>query len=69
MRSRHEFKLALVGVLAIVALSLTATALTRSGAVTIEMRVWQDVDDPLTHYVSARPEGGDWRTLGTVPCP
>ncbi len=37
--------------------------------VTIELRVWQHVLDAERIYVSARPEGGDWRTLGTIPLP
>ena len=37
--------------------------------VIIELRVWQHVLDAEHIYVSARPEGGDWRTLGTVPLP
>ena len=38
-------------------------------AVTIETRVWQHVDDPTRIFLSARPEGGSWATLGTVPLP
>lgn len=37
------------------------------GAATVEVRVWQNVDDDRDLYVSARPAGGSWRTLGTVP--
>ena len=36
---------------------------------TVEVRVWQDVGDELDIYISARPAGGDWRTLGTIPLP
>ena len=35
----------------------------------IELRVWQDVDDAEDLWVSARPSGGSWRTLGTVEFP
>ena len=35
--------------------------------VVVELRVWQDVNDASNLYVSARPEGGDWRGFGTVP--
>ena len=31
------------------------------------MRVWQRVSDDQALYISARPEGGSWRTLGTIP--
>ena len=33
----------------------------------VEVRVWQRVTDAERLYVSARPEGGSWRTLGTIP--
>ncbi len=35
----------------------------------IELRVWQHVRDAGRIYVSARPAGGDWRTLGTILFP
>ncbi len=38
-------------------------------AVTVEMRLWQDVDNAEDVWISARPKGGDWRTLGTIPFP
>ena len=38
-----------------------------AGAPTVEVRVWQNVDDDRDLYVSARPAGGSWRALGTVP--
>ena len=37
--------------------------------VIIEMRVWQRVDDAENLWVSARPRGGRWDTLGTIPLP
>lgn len=33
----------------------------------VEVRVWQDTRDDRNLYLSARYEGGSWRTLGTVP--
>ena len=36
---------------------------------TVEVRVWQDVNNALSIYISARPEDGSWRTLGTIPLP
>ena len=33
------------------------------------MRVWQRVSDAQALFISARPEGGSWRTLGTIPLP
>ncbi len=37
--------------------------------VSIEVRVWQDVRDGKSLYVSARPADGLWATLGTIPLP
>ena len=45
--------------------ALPATAQTE--AANVELRVWQRIEDPLRIYVSARPEGGSWGTLGTIP--
>ena len=36
------------------------------GTSTVELRVWQHVDDAGRIHVSARPAGGDWATLGTI---
>ncbi len=33
----------------------------------VEVRVWQSTSDAESLYISARPEGGDWGTLGTIP--
>ena len=55
----------LVGALA---LSIVTGAAARSeGGVTVELRVWQHVEDEDLHYISARLADGSWRTLGTVP--
>ena len=34
--------------------------------VDVHVRVWQDVSDPLRLFISARPAGGRWDTLGTI---
>lgn len=34
---------------------------------TVEVRVWQKTEDAQALYISARPEGGSWATLGTIP--
>ena len=34
---------------------------------TVEVRVWQKIADERALYVSARPAGGSWATLGTIP--
>ena len=36
-------------------------------AANVEVRVWQRVSDASALYISARPEGGSWATLGTIP--
>ncbi len=43
--------------------------LDRRPSVTIEVRVWQDVEDSRAIYISGRHAGGSWRTLGTIPLP
>lgn len=49
--------------------ALSALAATQSVNQTFEIRVWEDVNDPTANYISARPEGGSWRTLGTISIP
>ena len=41
----------------------------RTAPVTVEARVWQHVSDHRNIHISARPAGGDWTVLGTVPLP
>lgn len=59
----------IIGVLAMgLALAVGAVALSQSQrTANIEVRVWQSRSDAERLYISARPEGGSWRTLGTVP--
>ena len=40
-----------------------------SGESDVEVRVWQNVNNARSIYISARPEGGSWATLGTIPLP
>ena len=35
----------------------------------VEVRVWQRVSNALSIHISARPQGGSWATLGTLPLP
>ena len=47
-----------------------ASAATVGGdAAVVELRVWQNVYNAGQLWVSARPEGGSWATLGTIPFP
>ena len=41
----------------------------RAAPATVEVRVWQDVANTQRIYISARPAGGDWGALGTIPFP
>lgn len=56
--------------IAILAGALTLPAALSAGAqdstATVELRLWQHVEDPLRIYVSARHEAGSWATLGTI---
>ena len=61
--------LVVAGLALLLGLAVAGPALARGGgeAASVEVRVWQHVDDERDLYVSARPAGGSWRTLGTVP--
>ncbi len=46
---------------------ITIPARARSGtAVSIEIRIWERIDDPIEHYISARRAGGDWAAFETT---
>ena len=56
----------------VVALGVSIAAGVIAGAsrtVNVEVRVWQDVDQPDSLWLSARPDGGSWADLGTIPVP
>ncbi len=59
----------LLGALLAVALGgvTTADASSDSAETIVELRIWQHVEDAEDIWVSARPQGGDWDTVGTVP--
>ena len=67
-RARARMPLA-VGLALLVGVAVAGPAMAQDGggAATVEVRVWQSVDDDRDLYVSARPAGGSWRALGTVP--
>ena len=55
---------------ALVAVSVGAGVLAQSQrTANVEVRVWEDVNDPERNFISARPEGGSWSTLGTIRLP
>lgn len=37
--------------------------------VVVEVRVWEDTSEPESNYISVRPQGGSWQTLGTIAIP
>ena len=71
---RTVLLMAFVGAIAalLASLGIGDTALAESDdaggeTVVIELRVWQHVDDAEDVWLSARPRGGRWDTLGTIP--
>ena len=48
---------------------VTSAATVGGDAAVVELRVWQNVYNAEQLWVSARPEGGSWATLGTIPFP
>ena len=67
-RARWRGPLA-VALALLVSLAATGPAMAQGGAsaASIEVRVWQNVDDDHDLHVSARLAGGSWRALGTRP--
>lgn len=59
-----------MALVAVLAVAVVGTGHAKDNAeATVEVRVWQHVEDPDDIHVSARPAGGAWRTLGTIPLP
>ena len=58
-----------IGALLAALVALAAAGVDAQSGVTanVEVRVWQRVSDASSLYISARPEGGSWGTLGTIP--
>ena len=72
MMHRPALRNGMIGALALVLALLAgldiaaADEQSAGSAVTLAVRVWQTVSLPERVYISARPEGGDWATLGTI---
>ena len=60
-------RLLLLVVTPFVALGLVTSTVTAQSEATVEVRVWQGVSNAHNLHISARPAGGSWRTLGTIP--
>ena len=58
--------LAVVTLAAVAGVGLGASA---QSTANVEVRVWQSVSDARSLYISARPEGSSWATLGTISLP
>ena len=75
MKGEHLLRFAIATVLAALFAAAPGAGLgsaeTEAGVstVTVEMRLWQDVHNAENVWISARPEGGSWRALGTIPFP
>ena len=60
----------IVALVVALAVSIAASVIARATrTVNVEVRVWQDVDQPDALWLSARPDGGSWADLGTIPVP
>ncbi len=57
----------IAGLVAVIAIGGAVTFAQSSRTANVEVRVWESTSDPTLNYISARPEGGSWRTLGTIP--
>lgn len=57
--------------LAVIAVGGTVTTVGAQGntEATVEVRVWQSLEDSERLYISARPANGSWATLGTIRLP
>ncbi len=49
--------------------TLTTVVAQDNTEATVEVRVWQSLEDAERLYISARPESGSWATLGTIRLP
>ena len=64
---RRSTLVVLAALLGVVVVAVGSTQPERTA--TVEVRVWQNVGDLEDIRISARPAGGSWRTLGTIPLP
>ena len=61
-------RFSILSLVALLAVALVAVAVAQSDSTAnVEVRVWQSTSDAERLYISARPEGGRWDTLGTIP--
>lgn len=61
-------RLALAASLAVVSIAAIGIVSAQdSNTANVEVRVWQSTRDAERLWISARPEGGSWAALGTIP--
>ena len=65
MKVKNWIIVALVGALTLSLVTIVTAQ--DSQTANVEVRVWQSTGDAESLYISARPEGGSWATLGTTP--
>ena len=72
--SRFIVRKALIALGALLLVAVGGSGAARAGSedsaaneIVLELRVWQHVEDNDNVWLSARAEGGSWRTLGTEP--
>lgn len=64
-----NFSIVTLIVLAAVGGTSTTVVAQGNAEATVEVRVWQSLEDAERLYISARPAFGSWATLGTIPLP
>jgi len=61
-------KNAVIAVLAVVlALSIAGVVAQTQRTATVQVRIYEDIKDPRSHYISHRPHGGQWTESREVP--
>lgn len=64
---KHVRPIALA-VITVIGVGFVAIAAAQDGpSANVEVRVWQSTSDAERLWISARPAGGNWATLGTIP--
>ncbi len=57
----------IVALAAVLALSIAGVVAQSQRTSTVEVRIWEDVEDPSAHLVSHRPAGGEWSVAQPLP--
>ncbi|MCY3646996.1 MAG: FxLYD domain-containing protein [Chloroflexi bacterium] len=61
-------KNAVIAALAVVlALSIAGVVAQTQRTATVQVRIYEDIEDPTVHYISSRPHGGEWTESREVP--